>query len=141
MSDRTGNTEIKERQELMRYAAFISYRHTDLDMFVASELHKYLETYKPPKAALKNSTRGRIQRVFRDQEELPLVSNLEDPIIEALRESEYLIVICSPRIKESAWCKKEIETFIQMMICLFQLICHQEVNVNQLSMRMMIKII
>ncbi len=97
-----------------KYDAFISYRHTDLDMFVASELHKYLETYKPPKAALKNSTRGRIQRVFRDQEELPLVSNLEDPIIEALRESEYLIVICSPRIKESAWCKKEIDTFIQM---------------------------
>jgi hypothetical protein len=97
-----------------KYDAFISYRHTDLDMFVASELHKYLETYKPPKAALKNSTRGRIQRVFRDQEELPLVSNLEDPIIEALRESEFLIVICSPRIKESAWCKKEIETFIQM---------------------------
>ena len=97
-----------------KFDAFISYRHTDLDMFVASELHKYLETYKPPKAALKNSTRGRIQRVFRDQEELPLVSNLEDPIIEALKESEYLIVICSPRIKESAWCKKEIETFIQM---------------------------
>ncbi|MDE7246507.1 MAG: toll/interleukin-1 receptor domain-containing protein, partial [Lachnospiraceae bacterium] len=56
----------------------------------------------------------RIRRVFRDREELPLVSNLADPITEALEHSEYLIVICSPRLNESMWCRKEIETFIQM---------------------------
>lgn len=96
------------------YDAFISYRHTELDKFVAENLHKEMETFKPPKSILKTgkTSRSRIERVFRDKDELPLASNLEDPIISALEQSEYLIVICSPRLKESMWCKREIETFI-----------------------------
>ena len=96
-----------------KYDAFISYRHCDLDKFVAENLHKILETYELPKNIKeKLNIKGRtIKRVFRDQEELPLSSNLEDPIIEALKDSKYLIVICSPRLKDSLWCKKEIETF------------------------------
>lgn len=96
-----------------KYDAFISYRHTDLDMFVAKNLHKALETYELPKNVKeKLNIKGRtIKRIFRDQDELPLSSNLEDPIVEALNSSKYLIVICSPRLKESLWCKKEIETF------------------------------
>ena len=96
-----------------KYDAFISYRHSDLDKFVAENLHRILETYDLPKNVkeeLKISGKT-IRRVFRDQEELPLSSNLEDPIIDALKNSKYLIVICSPRLKESLWCKKEIETF------------------------------
>lgn len=97
------------------YDAFISYRHTELDKFVAENLHKYMETFKPPKSIIKagKTSRTRIERVFRDKDELPLTNNLEDPIINALMQSEYLIVICSPRLKESIWCKKEIETFIE----------------------------
>lgn len=96
-----------------KYDAFISYRHCDLDKYVAKNLHKILETYELPKNVKeKLQISGRtIKRVFRDQDELPLSSNLEDPIIEALNDSKYLIVICSPRLKESLWCKKEIETF------------------------------
>lgn len=96
------------------YDAFISYRHTELDKFVAENLHKAMETFKPPKSILKTgkTSRTRIERVFRDRDELPLASNLEDPIISALKQSEYLIVICSPRLRESMWCKREIETFI-----------------------------
>ena len=96
-----------------KYDAFISYRHTDLDKYVAENLHKVLETYELPKNIKeKLNINGRtIKRVFRDQDELPLSSNLEDPILEALNNSKYLIVICSPRLKESLWCKKEIETF------------------------------
>ncbi len=96
-----------------KYDAFISYRHSELDKFVAEKLHKELETYKIPKNIKDNLNikEDSIKRVFRDQEELPLSSNLEDPIVEALKESKYLIVICSPRLKDSLWCKKEIETF------------------------------
>ena len=96
-----------------KYDAFISYRHCDLDKFVAENLHRALETYELPKSLKeKLNIEGRtIKRVFRDQEELPLSSNLEDPIIDALNNSKYLIVICSPRLKDSMWCKKEIETF------------------------------
>lgn len=99
-----------------KYDAFISYRHTELDKFVAENLHKQLEAFSLPKG-ITNQCRGqknKIERVFRDKEELPLSSNLEDPIIQALESSEWLIVICSPRLKESLWCKKEIETFIAL---------------------------
>lgn len=102
-------------KENYTYDAFISYRHTELDKFVAEQLHKALEAYKPPKSIRKQAkaSRSRIERVFRDRDELPITSNLEDPIVQALIHSEFLIVICSPRLKESIWCKKEIETFIQ----------------------------
>ena len=101
-----------EKKEF-KYDAFISYRHTDLDKFVAVNLHRILETYELPKEIKEklNIKHKAFKRVFRDQEELPLTSNLEDPIIEALEDSKYLIVICSPRLKESLWCRKEIQTF------------------------------
>ena len=96
-----------------KFDAFISYRHSDLDKYVAENIHKALENYDLPKNIKeKLQLDGKpIKRVFRDREELPLSSNLEDPIVSALKDSKYLIVICSPRLKDSLWCKKEIETF------------------------------
>ena len=96
------------------YDAFISYRHSELDKFVAEELHKQLETFKIPKKIAEKCKKKKISRIFRDKDELPITSNLADPIINALRMSEFLIVICSPRLKESLWCKREIENFIAM---------------------------
>lgn len=99
----------------MKYDAFISYRHGGIDQFVAETLHKKLEAFKLPKRLREKSNgKERITRVFRDQDELPLSSNLEDSIKEALNESEWLIVICTPRLKESIWCLKEIETFAEI---------------------------
>ena len=100
----------------IKYDAFISYRHCEPDGFVAKKLHEMLESYKPPKKLKKNAaiSKSKITRVFRDKDELPLTNNLEDPLMKALANSEFLIVICSPRLKESVWCRKEIETFISM---------------------------
>lgn len=98
----------------MRYDAFISYRHTPLDMEFAKKVHTGLETYHVPAAVRKKTGKKKIQRVFRDQEELPIGSDLNDNIASALRESEYLIVICSPETPSSYWVSKEIETFIGM---------------------------
>lgn len=99
----------------MRYDAFISYRHCELDSFISEHLHKKLETYRIPKYVAEKIPKGKrhIKRVFRDEAELPLASNLSDPITEALSNSEFLIVICTPRLRESQWCKKEIETFVE----------------------------
>lgn len=98
------------------YDAFISYRHSELDKFVAENIHRQLEAFRLPGnlARERREGRTRITRVFRDKDELPLTSNLEDPIRQALEDSEYLIVICSPRLRESLWCQKEIETFIAL---------------------------
>lgn len=98
----------------MKYDAFISYRHAELDLRIAKKLHKGLETFKVPRAIVQRSGKKNIRRVFRDQEELPIGSDLGDNIEAALAESEFLIVICSPRTPESYWVRKEIETFIQM---------------------------
>ena len=93
-----------------KYDAFISYRHTMLDAAVAERLHRLLESFKIPKA-LQNPSAKRIQRVFRDRDELPTSSNLAENITAALESSEFLIVICSPRTSQSQWVLTEIETF------------------------------
>lgn len=117
MSEETvWGSDDKRDLKAQKYDAFISYRHSELDKFIAENLHKQLEAFRMPKSVAKErkGQKNKIERVFRDKEELPLTSNLEDPIIHALHNSEWLIVICSPRLRESLWCKKEIETFIEL---------------------------
>jgi tetratricopeptide (TPR) repeat protein len=46
--------------------------------------------------------------VFRDREELPTSADLGAQIDEALRESQTLVVICSPRAAASRWVNEEI---------------------------------
>lgn len=98
----------------MIYDAFISYRHSDLDTEIAKKIHVGLESYKIPASTQKKYGKKSIARVFRDQDELPIGSDLDDNITKALSESEFLIVICSPRTPESEWVQKEIETFIRL---------------------------
>ena len=95
------------------YNAFISYRHSQLDSSVAISLHRKLERFRLPTNLRKDypKDKWKIERVFRDEDELPLADNLSDPIEEALKNSDFLIVICTPRLPESKWCAKEIETF------------------------------
>ncbi len=102
--------------ENVKYDAFISYRHCELDSFVSENLHKKLENFKLPKSVLKKMglKKKKIERVFRDEAELPLSENLSEPIMAALKNAEFLIVICTPRLPLSEWCKKEIETFVEI---------------------------
>jgi|GEM_PF-6548468 len=97
-----------------RYEAFISYRHVNPDMAVAMELHKALERFTIPAAIRSEASKKAIGRVFRDQEELPTSADLGNDIEEALRNSKWLIVVCSPRLLESVWCMREVNTFIEL---------------------------
>ncbi len=72
----------------MKYDAFISYRHSELDMEIAKKIHAGLETYRIPKAVRDKTGKAKMGRVFRDQEELPIGSDLDDNISEALKGSE-----------------------------------------------------
>ncbi|HLW79813.1 MAG TPA: TIR domain-containing protein, partial [Terriglobia bacterium] len=100
------------KPQACRYWAFISYSHADRRW--GDWLHHALETHKIPKALVGQDTqRGepvppRVFPVFRDREELPTSANLGAVIGEALRESRYLIVICSPRAAQSRWVNQEI---------------------------------
>ncbi len=100
-----------EERYPFKYDAFISYRHCEPDKSVADRLHRMLEGFRIPKSIAKTCGRKQIKRVFRDREELPTSSNLAGNITEALKDSEFLIVICSPRTPESQWVLKEIEDF------------------------------
>lgn len=104
---------MAENVKEYKFDAFISYRHDKKDSFVAERLHRCLETYRLPKALAKSVKKAGVKRVFRDREELPLTDDLNDYIVGALNDSEHLIVICSPRLRESQWCKKEITSFIE----------------------------
>ena len=39
---------------------------------------------------------------------------MSNPIMEALEVAGYLVVICTPRLPQSQWCQREIETFIKL---------------------------
>ncbi|MDO5725993.1 MAG: TIR domain-containing protein [Tissierellia bacterium] len=102
--------DYKEKE--YKFDAFISYRHLEPDQSIAKEVHKMIETFKAPKEFNIDGKR-RTFRVFRDREELA-AKDLSESIESALRNSRYLIVICSKRTKLSEWCIKEIQTFRKM---------------------------
>lgn len=97
----------------IHYNAFISYRHHPDDIRVAKEVHQALERFKIPKAIRKKANFKGPMRLFRDKEELPITSNLNDDIGDALRNADFLIVICSVHTKESIWVQREIELFLK----------------------------
>lgn len=51
--------------------------------------------------------------MFRDEEELPISSDLTESICTALDASRYLIVICSPEAKQSPWVAREVDYFLK----------------------------
>ncbi len=95
------------------YQAFISYRHAEVDSRVAAEVQRSLEHFHIPAAVRKQTGRTSLAPIFRDKEELPVTAELSDDIGNALVNAKHLIVICSPRLKESTWCQREIETFLK----------------------------
>lgn len=97
-----------------KYWAFLSYSHTDRKW--GDWLHKALETYRVPRRLVGSESRDgkvpeRVYPIFRDREELPVSADLGSNINGALRESRYLIVICSPRSAQSRWVGEEIKTY------------------------------
>ena len=95
------------------YDAFISYRHTEQDTRIAREIQQRLERFAIPGAIRKQYSRERIDRIFRDQEELAMTNDLSQELETALQNSDYLIVICSEAYLESRWCLMEIDSFLK----------------------------
>jgi len=96
------------------YKAFISYNSADKDF--AKWLHGQLEAYRLPWSVTKQLERegkkaGRLFPIFRDREEMTAGSDLNSEIKDILRDSEYLIVVCSPYSAKSHWVGEEIKEF------------------------------
>jgi tetratricopeptide (TPR) repeat protein len=97
-----------------KYRAFISYSHAD--EVWAKWLHRRLESYRVPSRLVGRQTpQGivprRIGRCFRDQVELSAASHLGETLQQALRDSQALIIVCSPRSATSHWVNEEIKYF------------------------------
>ncbi|MBK6596221.1 MAG: TIR domain-containing protein [Burkholderiales bacterium] len=100
-----------------KYWAFLSYSHQDTR--VCERIHRELETYQVPKRLVGRETRegitpSRLFPVFRDRDELPGSSELGQNLAQALAQSRYLIVICSPAAARSRWVNEEIRQFKAM---------------------------
>ena len=95
------------------YDVFISYRHKPLDEAVTRGTFNRLESYRLPKPILKKGG-APIHRVFRDTEELAVSKVLTDTIMQALRETRCLVVVCSTDTPSSAWVDREVASFIEM---------------------------
>ena len=99
----------------MRYRAFLSYSHADVKW--ARWLHRKLEAYRPPGSVFVGAEKDRPERlspIFRDWDELPSTASLSVAVAQALRDSEWLIVICSPSAAASHWVNEEIRQFRQL---------------------------
>lgn len=108
------NAQAEKGPDEFKYWAFLSYSHIDKKW--GDWLHRALETYRIPRRLVGKESRDgkvppRVFPIFRDREELPVSADLGSNINEALQESRYLIVICSPRAAQSRWVAEEIKTF------------------------------
>ena len=103
------------------YDAFISYSgfrrvgEPDLDEKIARRLHKSLECYRIPRALSKRLPdqlpSRRLKKMFLDRDEVRVSNSLNDRLTDALRHSRFLIVVCSPRARQSRWINQEIAIF------------------------------
>jgi tetratricopeptide (TPR) repeat protein len=103
--------------ESVRYRAFISYSHRD--EAVANWLHRALETYALPGKLVGAPTPfgpapRRVTPIFRDRDELPASGDLGAELTAALRDSRFLLVVCSPAAVRSRWVAEEIVAFKRM---------------------------
>lgn len=100
-----------------RYKAFISYSHADESW--ARWLQQKLERYRVPRRLAESRVEGayfsptprRLHPVFRDRDELASSTDLGRAVDEALSQSGFLIVICSPAAAASRWANEEINRF------------------------------
>ena len=103
----------KSRIASVDYDAFISYAHEPASIRAAENIQKMLERYRIPKAVQNMTGRKKLNRIFRDREELACSSDMETHLQEALEHSEFLIVLLSPKVPESPWVNREIELFLK----------------------------
>ncbi|WP_234706827.1 toll/interleukin-1 receptor domain-containing protein [Ensifer aridi] len=97
-----------------KYRAFISYSSSD--RLVAEKLQRSLESYRIPKPLRRSGVyrNERVSPIFRDRSDLKASADLGQTIREALANSEYLIVLCSPAAAMSQWVDREISFFKEL---------------------------
>lgn len=96
----------------MKNYAFISYSHEDIRR--VRRFHKKIELFSIPRILRKSSRNlpKRVFPIFRDETDLA-GTTLTPQIEDALKCSDYLIVVCTKHSSSSIWVKREIEAFLK----------------------------
>ena len=86
------------------------------DEHTAKWLHRKLEAYRVPRGLVGHqgrygAVRRQLRKIFRDRDEFAAGGSLTSEIQDALRNSDSLIVLCSPRAAASRYVALEIEFF------------------------------
>jgi tetratricopeptide (TPR) repeat protein len=97
-----------------RYKGFISYSWADAKW--GKWLHHAIETYRTPRPLVGTEGRrgpvpARLHPLFKDREEEAAGASIGRAVEEALANSEFLVVICSPNSAKSQWVNREIAWF------------------------------
>ena len=90
----------------MRYRAFISYSHAAdgrLAPALQSGLHRFARPWYKLRALV----------VFRDNSDLSAIPGLWSGIEQALKESEYFVLLASREAARSKWVRREVEFWLQ----------------------------
>lgn len=103
-----------ENSHARKYRAFICY--SQQDRVAAEKLHRRLENYRIPKHLIGRARAigpvpARLSPIFRDRDELAASSDIGAELGEAICQSQFLIVFCSPAAAQSRWVNAEIEIF------------------------------
>lgn len=96
----------------VKYDAFICYKHGPVDSAAAKTLQQRLEHFYTTRDRFQR--RRPFQRVFVDEGELSACANFGQQIRDALANSRWLIVVCSPDTPSSPWVQLEIDTFLEI---------------------------
>ena len=94
------------RADTSAYVAFIFYNHA-VDGKLAPALQTVCRRFARPSFAL------RALRVFRDDASLSVNHALWSSIEQALRDSEFFILLASPEAADSRWVRREVDFWIQ----------------------------
>ncbi|HVT34005.1 MAG TPA: toll/interleukin-1 receptor domain-containing protein, partial [Nevskiaceae bacterium] len=95
-----------------RYWGFLSYSHAD--EAAAVRLHRALESYVLPRRLRRaHGLPRRLTPIFRDVDELEAASGLNTRLQDALDQSRWLILLCSPAAAASKYVNAEVEYFLQ----------------------------
>ena len=99
-----------------QYRAFISYKSEPKDQKWANWLHKSIESWRVPRRIKKwdPSLAEGLRPIFIDEAEGKPGPDLAEFLKGALRRSEWLIVVWSPRTSQSEYVPGEIDDFIEL---------------------------
>lgn len=100
----------------MNFLAFISYSRADQRLI--GRLHRRLEAFRVPRDLAGSPGKyglipSSLRPIFLDRADLPAGVGLTDSLREAIKNSRFLIVVCTPNSSDSNWVKLEVNEFLK----------------------------